>query len=415
MTQRSQASRFRAAPSSPQTGRHAFRLLFLRILGLVTAPLVPTRGQPLDAARVLVIRPDHLGDALFTSPALRALRQILPASEITCLVGPWAASVYRRYPYADKVVECEFPAFSGRAKGSPWRPYSVLLATAKELRAEQYDLALNLRFDFWWGALLAHDAAVPLRLGYAQPECRPFLNRPVGYEPGRHEVAQNLKLVGALVADDPLERARWLEAALAGARLDFPLTDAEREAAVAILETVGGSGRPIVAIHPGTRGRAKLWTADGWAAVGDALVAGLGATVIITGSGDESGLCAEVAGRMKHEVAVIAGRTTVGELVALFERCSLVLGVDSGPLHMAVAAGTPTVHLFGPSDDRAFGPFGDSNLHAVVRSDVECAPCHRFDWPAEQMAEHDCMRRIVPGTVADAAMRVLSASPARLG
>ncbi|MDA8218142.1 MAG: glycosyltransferase family 9 protein, partial [Dehalococcoidales bacterium] len=346
MTQRSQASRFRAAPSSPQTGRHAFRLLFLRILGLVTAPLVPTRGQPLDAARVLVIRPDHLGDALFTSPALRALRQILPASEITCLVGPWAASVYRRYPYADKVVECEFPAFSGRAKGSPWRPYSVLLATAKELRAEQYDLALNLRFDFWWGALLAHDAAVPLRLGYAQPECRPFLNRPVGYEPGRHEVAQNLKLVGALVADDPLERARWLEAALAGARLDFPLTDAEREAAVAILETVGGSGRPIVAIHPGTRGRAKLWTADGWAAVGDALVAGLGATVIITGSGDESGLCAEVAGRMKHEVAVIAGRTTVGELVALFERCSLVLGVDSGPLHMAVAAGTPTVHLF---------------------------------------------------------------------
>nr|MDA8216321.1 glycosyltransferase family 9 protein [Dehalococcoidales bacterium] len=125
--------------------------------------------------------------------------------------------------------------------------------------------------------------------------------------------------------------------------------------------------------------------------------------------------CAEVAGRMKHEAAVVAGRTTVGELVALFERCSLVLGVDSGPLHMAVAAGTPTVHLFGPSDDRAFGPFGDSNLHAVVRSDVECAPCHRFDWPAEQMAEHDCMRRIVPGTVADAAMRVLSASPARLG
>ena len=385
----------------------------LRAAGALGAPFVPSRQPPATPARILVVRPDHLGDALFTTPALRALRQAFPGAEIVCLVGPWASAVYGRLPHVERLIECECPGFAPQPKPSPWQPYGLLLRTAAELRRQRFAVALNLRFDFWWGALLSFAAAVPTRVGYGVPECAPFLTVAAAYARGHHEVVQNLALVAHLVACAEGERERWLKAQLAAARLEFPLQPAERQAAADFLREVGsGATAPAVAIHPGTRGRAKLWTAEGWAAVADALAQRLGAVVLLTGTAAEEGLCLAVQQRMRRRAVVLAGRTTLGELVALFERCALVLGVDSGPLHLATAAGTPTVHLYGPSDHVAFGPFGDPARHAVVRAGVYCSPCHKFDWPLDAPHEHDCMRAISPAMVLEAAEGVLQSGAA---
>ena len=394
-----------AVAASP--GKRAVRLALLRAVGAATAPLVPkaTRTPP---ARVLVIRPDHLGDALFTTPALRALREALPGAEIIALVGPWATAVYGRNPNLDRVLPCRFPGFAEQPQPHALAPYTLLRCTAAEVRHLDCDVALDLRYDFWWGALLAQAARIPVRIGYAVPECAPFLSLALPYERGRHEVAQNLGLVAALAAGDGAGRQRWLAEVVTRARLEFPLTDGERQAATAFLAEVGGRGRPIVAIHPGTRGLAKLWTVAGWAGVADALSARLGATVLLTGSTAEDTLCTQIAAQMHKRAFVLAGRTTLGELAALFARCTLVLGVDSGPLHFAAAAGVPTVHLYGPSDHVAFAPFGDPARHAVVRAGLACSPCHKLDWPSQVMPEHDCMRAIAPADVLAAAERVLA-------
>ena len=384
-------------------------MLLLRLLGLVTRPLVASRPLPRSPRRILVVRPDHIGDGLFTTPALRALREAFPESEITCLVGPWSAMVYKRNPNVDRVSELPFPGFGPARKRHLFEPYVRLWQTARRLRAEGYDLALNLRFDFWWGALLAYAVGVPARVGYAVPECAPFLSEKVAYVRGRHEAVQNLALVGAAAAG-PDRRDDWLAWAVRLARLEFPVSQAETAAAAVLLEGLGLTSTPVVAIHPGTRGRAKLWTADGWASVGSALAERLGARVLVTGSAAERDLCAEVAGRMGAPAVELAGRTTVGELVALFRRCQLVLGVDSGPLHLAVAAGAPTVHLYGPSDHVAFAPFGDPALHAVVRSGRACSPCHVLDFPSESLGEHPCLREIEPSKVLAAAEAVLAAA-----
>ncbi len=395
-----------------RTPRQAARLLLLRALAALTAPFRRPRARRQPPARILVLRPDHLGDALFTTPALRALREAFPAATVTCLVGPWATAVYGRLSECDRLVECKCPGFTPHGKRSPWEPYTLLWRTARLLRSHEFDLVLNLRFDFWWGALLAHAAGIPERIGYDVPECVPFLTRPVPYRRGRHEVAQNLRLV-AEVAADSAERERWLEARLAGARLAFPLADAEKQAAAKLLAALGAQGRPVVAIHPGTRGRAKLWSAEGWAAVADGLSERLGAVVVLTGGEGERELCAAVRRRMARPATVVAGQTTLGELVAFFAHCALVLGVDSGPLHLAVAAGVPTVHLYGPSDHVAFGPFGDPNRHVVVRAGVHCSPCHRFTWSLDSEHEHDCMRAITPAAVLQAAERALATTAAR--
>ncbi|MHB1004376.1 MAG: lipopolysaccharide heptosyltransferase II [Chloroflexota bacterium] len=391
-----------------RTRAQTARLGLLRALGTVGAPIVPRRALPIAPRRILVIRPDHLGDALFTTPALRALRDLYPLAQIDLLAGPWSAGIYGRLPSVDCVLPLPFPGFAPHPKTNLFAPYALLWQWAGRLRSEGYDLAVNMRFDFWWGALLAYSARIPARLGYAVAECKPFLNHALALVP-EHAVAQNLRLVAALAEPTAAERQRWLAGRLAEARLVFPQTEGERAVAASLDAKVAGTG-PLVVIHPGTRGLAKMWVPEAWAEVGDALVGRLGARLVLTGSAAETDLCRAVAQRMTRPATVMAGNTSLGELVALFARCALVLGVDSGPLHMAVAVDTPTVHLYGPSDQIAFGPFGDRARHAAVSAGCDCSPCHKFDWPVDTLAAHPCMREIRPVAVLAAANAVLAAS-----
>lgn len=383
----------------------SIRLALLRAFAGLSRPFYPRRACAGQPRRVLVIRPDHLGDALFTFPALRALRQAFPEAAITCLVGPWAADIYLRCDAVDRVLECPFPGFTGKPKRSLVEPYLEVRRWAAIIRREGFDLSLNLRFDFWWGALLAYLARVPIRVGYAIPEVKPFLTAPVPFA-RRHEVEKNVRLVAAAREACLGTDGEWFERQRQAARLEFPLRAEEKATAARLLAGVGLDDGPVVALHPGTRGTAKLWDAGRWAQVGDAIVRQTGATLLITGSREEEALCTAVKEWMSLPAHVIAGRTSVGELVALFARCGLVLGVDSGPLHMAVAAGTPTVHLFGPSDHLSFGPYGDPERHAIVRSGVACSPCHNLQGDLNTPEPHECMRAITVEMVLRAAERV---------
>src|SRR5207249_11484775 len=103
-----------------------------------------------------------------------------------------------------------------------------------------------------------------------------------------------------------------------------------------------------------------------------------GARVLLTGGPGEDALVAEVASRMRAAPPTLVGQTTIGQLAALFERAALVLGVDSGPLHLAAAQGAPTLHLYGPGDAGRFGPWGDPARHVVVHVDLWCSPCGVF-------------------------------------
>ena len=106
----------------------------------------------------------------------------------------------------------------------------------------------------------------------------------------------------------------------------------------------------------------------------------------------------EIAEGMKHS-ALIVTDATVGQLAALLGRASLVAGVDNGPLHIAVAQGTPTVQIFGPTDPRVFGPWGSPEQHIVVASTYRCPtcpaiPCGRLDFSPEELPAHPCVRRV---------------------
>ena len=121
----------------------------------------PYRFPAPHIARILVIRPDHIGDVLLITPALRLLRQTFPETEITALVGPWSETVLAESPHIDRIETCRFPGFDRSQPRQGLQAYTQLKREAARLRGEEYQLALNLRADFWWGAALAAFAGIP--------------------------------------------------------------------------------------------------------------------------------------------------------------------------------------------------------------------------------------------------------------
>jgi ADP-heptose:LPS heptosyltransferase len=386
-------------PTPPRNSRlrPALRRAGLRAFGALYA--APGRS-PGPEQSLLLIRPDHLGDLLFLTPALHALRTALPAARITLLAGTWGLSAVQNNPDLDDVEPCAFPGFERRPKAGLLAPYRLLAEQARALRERSFDAAVILRFDHWWGAWLAAAAGIPRRLGYERPDTRPFLTEALPYRPDRHEVEQN----GALLRTLAEPSAPW---ELGPTR--FAVTETDRAWAGGWLQGRGvRADAPLVAIHAGAGAAVKQWPAPAWAQVANAMAESHGAQILLTGAAGERALAQAIAGRLDRPALDAAGETTLGQLAALLERCALALGSDSGPLHLAVAVGAPTVHLYGPVAAAKFGPWGDPARHIVLETGWPCAPCNRLDWTLNVLNQHQCMADIAPASVLSAAARLLS-------
>jgi ADP-heptose:LPS heptosyltransferase len=243
------------------------------------------------------------------------------------------------------------------------------------LRRQHFDAVLILRPDHWWGAWLGALAGIPVRVGYATLETSPFLTDAVPYTPGHHAAQDALDLVDVFLA-----RALPGEPVFPAPVLASATAFADDVSATLLLRETGLSAQSYAVLHPGSGAKLKSWPAERFAELGTALLGDrLAERLIVTGSADEAGRVAELCARLPAGTLNLAGRLTWGELEAVLRHACLVVGVDSGPLHLAVAAGTPSVALFGPADPAQFGPWGDPSRHAVVVAGLPCRPCRRLD------------------------------------
>ena len=168
--------------------------------------------------------------------------------------------------------------------------------------------------------------------------------------------------------------------------------------------------QPIIAIHPGSGTWVKQWNEENWAFVADTLADQLDAVAVFTGSDHELPLVRHILSAMKQRACVMVGETGVGSLAALYSRARLVLGPDSGPLHLAVAVDTPTVALFGPADPVEFGSWGSSDKHRMLWSSIGCRPCRVLDWSGDAPENHPCVREITTASVLEAARKAIAQS-----
>jgi ADP-heptose:LPS heptosyltransferase len=348
-----------------------------------------------------------LGDVLLSRPAIEALARSVPHARLTIAVGPWGRPALGPAVEGRRIAICPFPGFS-RSTIGPLQPYILLVRYALSWRRRQrYGMAVIMRPDHWWGALLAALLGTPVRIGYDTPETRPFLSVALPRTPGQHAAAEALALTEAAIQAAGGE----MDPGARHERLPRCATPRDRQAMSEALRRAGISERePLLVLHPGSGSPLKSWPLDRFAKAGDDLAAMIGARVVVTGAADERPQANRLARLLSGGGVSLAGRLGWGELEALLARATLVVGVDSGPLHLAVAAGTPSVALFGPADPAQFGPWGPPARHRLVTGDLPCRPCRRLDVCALEPGcdgPPPCMRGIGVAAVLAAARAAL--------
>lgn len=389
-------------------------LLLVRLIGFPNASTATRKVLP-TAPRVLLLRPDHLGDLALTTPVLDALKTYAPNAHITMMVGSWSSEVVARHPALNRLITCPFPGFR-RATQTPLEPYIQLFRIAQQVRRGNYDIAINLRPDFWWGAALLYLAAIPRRVGYAIQPGTPFLTHAEPFHVAEHATVSNLRLISAglqAIGKAPLEEPYTPERY----PLVFLPTEAEQTWATQRLQLAGiDTPSPLVVIHAGTGAAVKLWRTEAWTSTANTLISTCAAHIVLTGVPAERPMLEEIAQGITPAPLLITD-ATVGQLAALLQRANVVLGVDSGPLHLAVAQGTPTLQIFGPTDSHIFGPWGPAQQHIVIASTHRCPscpaiPCGRLDFRPDELPAHPCVRLVSEQQVQAASISLLQAHSA---
>ena len=399
--------------------------------------------RPVEPKRFLIIQLDHLGDAVLTSPLINRLREAHPSATIDVLASPSNREVFEADPRVDRVRLASRNWFE-RKRGS-WALASAVWTLGRSLRGGGYDVGIDVRGDLL-SVLVLVLAGIPRRIGWSMGGGGFLLTDVAPWIPGRHEVKSRLALLARLgIASDeparvevhvedvdrahvatmlattwpdfaptpagPSERRTRPRAKIASNRVSHQFHDQRNVQSHVVKRDVVthadldadwlhagrfGAAAPLLAVHLGAGTAAKRWPTRHW----DGLIARFleeGWRVVVVGGSDDVETSRGL--RSHPNLSDWTGRLTVPRTTALLERADLFLGADSGPAHLAAAAGVVSVVLFsGTNRPAQWRPWSRRSL--VLRARVACRPCHQKVCP---LFDHPCMTGLDPERVHRAA------------
>ena len=317
-----------------------------------------------DVSRALVIMLRHHGDVLLASPVLSVLKAQAAGVEIDALVYDETAPMLEGHPALARL----------HVVGRTWKNAGLFARLAREkrlygaLRARQYSLIVHLtdqpRGAWLARALGARYSVAPVAAGRGKFWSGSFTHLyPTAGNGRRHKVEANL---------DALRRI-GLQPGMEERRLCFVPGDAAEARVDALLRTTGLQAGEFIHVHPASRWRFKCWPAQRNAELIERLSTGTRVALTAAPDAREMSFIEEVVSRTRAKPVNLAGQLSIKELGALTARARLFIGVDSMPMHLAAAMGTPAVALFGPSGEQEWRPWRVA--HRVVTSNHPCRPC----------------------------------------
>jgi heptosyltransferase-2 len=366
-------------------------------------------------AHILVVKMAGIGDLLLATPALRALRESYPQARIDLLVTPDSAGLLNGWSVIDNIIVLDKYLFDHPKQILTHPTNALRLASLlRTLRAGRYDAVLLLHHLTLFFGRLKHQAL--MRATGAKWR--------VGLDNG-HGWFLNVRVkdrgFGALhEAEYAQAVACAVGATTNNRRLEVPLSEQERSTARQLVygdEEPESVSQPIIAMHPGSGGysTARRWEPERFAKLADTLFDDVGGQLLLMGGPEEADLHRHIIAMMRSAMPVrsFAGKGSIKVAAAVLELVDLFVGNDAGLMHLAVAAGAPTVAIFGLTNHKAWGPYtGEaSERHAtVVHLDLPCMPCfysgHLLGTP-EGCATRDCLAMLDVDPVAVTARRML--------
>ena len=298
-------------------------------------------------SKIAVLHASRVGDFLCAVPALRALRQALPDSELSLIGLPVILELSTRCPYLDR--HYPFPGFPGIAQQF-FRATNVLNFLSS-MQKKKFDLVIQMHGSGVYSNTFALLIGGGRTAGFIRPgDSSELLAAALPYSAGLHAILRYLAL------------ARLLGVHSFDATLEFPLTPADRRAAENLLPL----GRTLrIGLHPGAADPEKVWPLERMAEAARILSADMKAQIILIGSQSEIGQNSRLREIIGPGAVDVTGRTSLTSLGAVLERLSLFITTDSGPAHISYAVGTPTLTIFGPTSPAEWGPL-DIERHCAV-------------------------------------------------
>lgn len=334
--------------------------------------------------KILIRGTNWIGDAVMTVPAIKRLRRLFPDAELVLWTPKPTIGIFSGSGLVDEII-----------------PVGTLLGQIKAGKWQRADLAIIFPNSFK-SALVACIAGIKKRIGYASQNRSMLLTTAVPvpeWKESRHEVYYYLNLVDAAGRAHGGDMSPDDEPS---ASISIP--DAARETARQTLERAGiDPGRKIVGLAPGsTNSRAKRWTPESFARLGDRLRAELNVNVVLLGSAGDAEVSARVMELATEKPFDLTGKTDILAAAGVLTEIDLLISNDMGLAHLAPAVGTETIVIFGPTNPVTTRPFSD--LATVVSAGVECSPCMLRDCPID----HRCMTRISADEVFELAKKKLN-------
>ena len=309
--------------------------------------------------KILVLRPNAVGDFVFALPALHALRHTYPEAHIVFMGKAWHADFLheRPGPVDEVIVMPPVPGvgapLDAQLDAEPGRLF------AQRMREGAFDLAIQMYGGGRYSNPYTKQLGARLTIGLKTPEAEPldrwlpygdFVNR-------RLEFLQVAALVGA--APPLLER-------------ELEIIERDRREAAELLPP--RSGERIVILHPGASDVRRHWPAERFAEVGDAL-ASRGATIVISATAAEAHLAQTIVQRMRHPALDFTGRMSLSGLCGLLDRAVMLVSNDTGPIHLAFALNTPAVGMYWLTNLIEASPLRPHLLRAAMSVRVHCPVC----------------------------------------
>jgi heptosyltransferase-2 len=326
--------------------------------------------------KILIVNPLGIGDVIFSTPLIEIVKKSYPESFIGYVCNKRAFEVISTNPYLNKIFVYEKDDYVSAWNCSKIGGLKKISAFLKSIKDERFDVSVDLSLGYKYSMFLKF-LGVKRRLGFNYRNRGIFLTDKVdidGFD-DKHVVEYHLDFLKFLNIDRrgftvrprvyPGEGHReWVAKFLRDHNVG------EKDLVIGMLPGCGASW--------GAHAEYRRWERKGFARVADRLIEKYGAKIILFGDSKDAEVCEEVQRLMRDEAIMSCGRTSLGEFLHLLTRCALVITNDGGPLHTAAGLGVRTVSIFGPVDEKIYGPYPMGEAHIVIsRTDLACRPCYK--------------------------------------
>ncbi len=318
--------------------------------------------------KILVVNVNWLGDAIFSTPVFKALKEAYPEASISCLCPPRVKEVMLHCPFVDDVIVYD------EDKKHRWVWKKIVLIN--RLRRAQFDTAILIHRSLT-RALLVYLAGIPRRVGFSKAKW--LLTRPVALPlEGQHRSLGYLKVLEGLDLK-PVAPACQLR-----------LHDDDVDQVEQLLRAHQIHEGKYIVFHPAGNWDLKRWPIASWVQLAkDIKAQHPSVSIVITGSEADRSLCDEIAAGFSGIINLV-GQTRLGQSLVIFKKAKAVITGDSGPLHLAQSVGSTTIALFGPTRPELTGPRGVGKS-VIIQHEVGCnkAPCYHL-----KCQDNVCMKSI---------------------